>query len=258
MNHRLARRTAPVFALAAAAVLFGFPVGVRAQPGRGPAPTPKAGAPIDITGYWVALVTEDWRYRMMTPAKGDYPNVPLNPAGRRLADAWDPAKDEAAGEQCKGYGAGNVMRNPERIHITWENDTTLKVETDNGNQTRLFYFGDAPQGGEPTYQGISMAQWEFAGGRAPRGGGPPRGGDLKIVTTHLKAGYIQRNGVPYSAGAVITEHYDLLKEPDGESYLLVTTLIEDPQYLNRPFQRSTHFKKQADASGWDPAPCSAR
>jgi hypothetical protein len=203
-------------------------------------------------------VTEDWRYRMMTPAKGDYPNVPLNPAGRRVADAWDPAKDEAAGEQCKGYGAGNVMRNPERIHITWENDTTLKVEADNGTQTRLFYFSAAPQGGEPTYQGISMAQWEFAGGRAPRGGGPPRGGDLKIVTTHMKAGYIQRNGVPYSANAVITEHYDLLKEPNAESYLLVTTLIEDPQYLNRPFQRSTHFKKQADASGWDPTPCSAR
>jgi hypothetical protein len=258
MNHRIARRAAPIFALAAAAVLFAVPVGVRAQQGRGPALTPKAGAPIDITGYWVALVTEDWRYRMMTPAKGDYPNVPLNPAGRRVADAWDPAKDEAAGEQCKGYGAGNVMRNPERIHITWENDTTLKVEADNGTQTRLFYFSGAPQAGEPTYQGISVAQWEIAGGRAPRGGGPPRGGDLKIVTTHMKPGYIQRNGVPYSANAVITEHYDLLKEPNGESYLLVTTLIEDPQYLNRPFQRSTHFKKQADASGWDPTPCSAR
>jgi len=95
MNHRIARCTAPIFALAAAAaVSFVLPVGVRAQQGRGPAPTPKAGAPIDITGYWVALVTEDWRYRMMTPAKGDYPNIPLNPAGRRVADAWDPAKDE--------------------------------------------------------------------------------------------------------------------------------------------------------------------
>ena len=248
----------PIFALAAAAILFMLPASLRAQQGRGPAPTPKAAAPVDITGYWVALVTEDWRYRMMTPAKGDYPNIPLNPAGRRMADAWDPAKDEAAGEQCKGYGAGNVMRNPERIHITWENDTTLKVEADNGTQTRQFYFSGAPQGGEPTYQGVSMAQWEFAGGRAPRGGGPPRGGDLKIVTTHVKPGYIQRNGVPYSANAVITEHYDLLKEPNGESYLLVTTLIEDPQYLARPFQRSTHFKKQADGSGWDPTPCSAR
>lgn len=244
---------------AAATLLFVLPVCVLAQ-GRGAVqtPTPQAAAPVDITGYWVALVTEDWRYRMMTPAKGDYPNVPLNAAGRRAADAWDPAKDEAAGEQCKGYGAGNVMRNPERLHITWENDATLKVETDNGNQTRLFYFSGAPQGGEPTYQGISMAQWEIAGGRAPRGGGPPRGGDLKIVTTRMKPGYIQRNGVPYSANAVITEHYDLLKESNGDSYLLVTTLIEDPQYLTRPFQRSTHFKKQADASGWDPTPCSAR
>src|SRR5437879_4348825 len=102
MNPRIVRRSAPMFVLAAMAALLAAPVALHAQGGRGAAPTAKAAAPIDITGYWVALVTEDWRYRMMTPAKGDYPNVPLNAAGRRIADAWDPAKDEAAGEQCKG------------------------------------------------------------------------------------------------------------------------------------------------------------
>jgi len=105
-------------------------------------PTAKAAAPVDLTGYWVSLITEDWRWRMVTPAKGDYPSIPLNEAGRRLADAWDPAKDEADGAQCKSYGAGNITRQPGRLHITWENDTTLRVDTDAGTQTRLFHFGN--------------------------------------------------------------------------------------------------------------------
>ena len=98
----------------------------------GPPPTPRAGALTDLTGYWVSLVTEDWRYRQFTPPKGDYTSVPINPAGRKIADAWDPAKDEAAGEQCKAYGAAGLMRMPTRVHITWQDDATLKLETDAG------------------------------------------------------------------------------------------------------------------------------
>jgi hypothetical protein len=222
--------------------------------GGGPPPAPKAAAPIDITGYWVSIVTEDWRYRMMTPAKGDFPSIPLNPEGVKVANEWDSAKDEAAGNQCKAYGAGAIMRMPGRLHITWQDDNTLKVEMDNGEQTRLFRFGAAPPPtGEASWQGDSLAQWEFAGGRA---GG--RGGDLKVVTTHLKPGYLQKNGVPYSANAVVTEHFDLTNEPDGTSWLIVTTLVEDPRYLARSFQRSTHFRKQSDSKGWDPTPCSAQ
>lgn len=207
----------------------------------------KAAAPVDITGYWVSIVTEDWRYRMMTPAKGDFPSIPLNPEGVKLANQWDPAKDEA----CKAYGAGGIMRMPGRLHITWQDDDTLKVEMDNGEQTRLFHFSGAPSG-EPTWQGESLAKWEFAGGRANG-----RGGNLKVVTTHMRPGYLQKNGVPYSANAVVTEHFDLTREPDGSSWLIVTTLVDDPRYLTRPFQRSTHFRKQPDAKGWDPTPCSS-
>ena len=213
----------------------------------------KANAPMDPTGYWVSIVTEDWRYRMMTPAKGDFPSIPLNPEGRKVADAWDPAKDEAAGNQCKGYGAGAIMRMPGRLHITWQDDKTLKVEMDNGTQTRLFHFGDFAHASEPTWQGDSQARWEFAGGRAAG-----KAGDLEVITTHMKPGYLQKNGVPYSANAVVAEHFDLTKEDDGTSWLIVTTLVEDPQYLQRRFQRSTHFRKQADAAGWDPSPCTAR
>jgi hypothetical protein len=213
----------------------------------------KANAPMDPTGYWVSIVTEDWRYRMMTPAKGDYPSIPLNPEGRKVADAWDPAKEETAGNQCKGYGAGAIMRIPGRLHITWQDDKTLKVEMDTGTQTRLFHFGDFTHAAEPSWQGDSQARWEFAGGRAAG-----KAGDLEVITAHLKPGYLQKNGVPYSANAIVTEHLDLTKEDDGTSWLIVTTLVEDPQYLQRRFQRSTHFRKQADASGWDPTPCATR
>ena len=227
--------------------------------GRAPQ-TPKAAAPVDLTGYWVSVVTEDWRFRMMTPAKGDFPSIPLNAEGRKLALAWDPAKDEAAGEACKAYGAGNILRMPGRVHITWQDDNTLKVEADNGTQTRLFHFGrPQPPTGTPDWQGFSVAQWELAGGGRGRGAAAAHGGDLKVVTTRMRPGYLQKNGVPYSADAVITEHFDALeKEPNGDQWLIVTTLIEDPEYLNQPFQRSTHFKRQPDATGWAPESCSAR
>jgi hypothetical protein len=244
----------------AAALLLATPAMFAQGRGGGQAPpTAKAAAPIDLTGYWVSLVTEDWRYRMMTPAKGDYPNVPMNPAGRRVADAWDPAKDEAAGEQCKGYGAVNIIRTPGRLHITWQDDNTLKVEMDSGTQTRLFHFnGSAMPQGEASWQGDSVATWEFAGGRPPRDGAAPTGGDLAVITRNMKAGYIQKNGVPYSANAVLTEHFDVVHEPDGKTLLIATEQLEDPTYLARRFQRSTHFRKQADGAGWDPQPCSAR
>jgi hypothetical protein len=228
--------------------------GVYAQRGRGQAAADvaaKPAAPVDITGYWVSLVTEDWRWRMVTPAKGDYPSIPLNNAGKRIADAWDPAKDEAAGEQCKSYGAGNIIRQPGRLHITWEDDNTLQVDFDAGTQTRS-------PGSAPTWQGDSVAQWEFAGGGRGGRGNQPRGGDLKVVTTHMRPGYLQKNGVPYSGNAVVTEYFHRADEPNGDSLLVVTTMVEDPQYLTGQFVRSTHFKKLPDATGWNPQPCTAK
>src|SRR4051812_16417143 len=99
------------------------PAGQRGAAPQTPA-TAKAAAPFDITGYWVSEITEDWKWRMF-PMKGDYAGLPLNPEGKKVADMWDPAKDEAAGEQCKGYGAPTVMRNPGRFHMTWADDQTL-------------------------------------------------------------------------------------------------------------------------------------
>jgi hypothetical protein len=249
MNHRLgALRIVPLIVAAASATF--------AQRG-GPPPSPQAAAPEDLTGYWVSLVTEDWRYRMVTPAKGDYDGVPVSMEGKKTADAWDPAKDEAAGNQCKAYGAAAITRVPGRLHITWQDDKTLKVEADAGTQTRLFFFGGkTPQTGDLQWQGYSIASWDRQSGG---GFGPPGpGGSLKVVTTRLRPGYLRKNGVPYSSNAVVTEYFDAVKEPDGEQFLIVKTLVDDPQYLAQEFITSTHFKKEPDGSKWRPTACSAR
>jgi len=231
--------------------------GGQGQRGQGQAPqTARAAAPFDPTGYWVSIVTEDWRFRMVTPPKGDFASIPTNPEGVKVGQQWDPAKDEAAGEQCKSYGAAAIMRVPGRIRVTWENDTTLKVETDAGQQTRVFRFGEVSSpAGPPTWQGNSVANWEIAGGRR---GGPPSGGSLKVVTRDLRPGYLRKNGYPYSEKATVTEYYDRTNESNGDSWLVVTTIVNDPVYLGQEFVTSTHFRKQADATGWNPQPCTAR
>jgi len=246
---------------AALAVYLLTSVGIQAQ-GRGavPAapPTPRAMAPIDLTGYWVAVISEDWRWRMVTPAKGDYASIPLNVAGKNLADTWDPAKDEGAGEQCKSYGAPGLMRGPTRLHITWLDETTLKLESDYGIQTRLLQFR-APRTAAtaaPSLQGVTAAQWVMAGGGRGRGG-PPRG-SLKSITTRLRPGYLRKNGVPYSANTVFTEYWDVVPGPNGSQWLVVTNTVEDPANLQIPWVTSVHFKKEPDGAKWDPTPCSAR
>jgi hypothetical protein len=220
--------------------------------------TPKAAAPIDLSGYWVSIVTEDWRYRMVTPAKGDFASLPTNDAGVSTGNQWDPAKDEAAGEQCKSYGAPAIMRVPGRIHITWDNDTTLKLETDAGQQTRLFHFGEFQPAAEPTWQGNSSASWEVSGNGRGRGSAPPAGGSLKVTTTGIRPGYLRKNGYPYSGKTTVTEFYDRTTESNGDSWLIVTTIVNDPVYLNQEFITSTHFKREADAKNWNPQPCAAR
>jgi hypothetical protein len=247
--------------VAAAALVLTLSVGLQAQRGRagGPPAAPRASAPVDLTGFWVSIVTEDWRARMTTLPKGERPGIPLNAEGGRVTNEWDPAKDEAAGEQCRASGAAGVMRAPGRLHITWADDTTLKVETEAGTQTRLFKFGGlSPQGGAASWQGDSAAQWEVSGGGRRGRGAAPQGGDLKVVTTHMRPGYSQKNGVPYGANAVLTEYFNRTNESDGTSLLIVTSIIEDPQYYTTAFIRSTHFKKLPDNAAWEPEACSAR
>jgi hypothetical protein len=259
-------RAGAVLSMAACIVVLMFASVAAQGPGGappGPPPTGKAGAPIDLTGNWVSVITEDWRWRMVTPPKGDYASVPINMDAKKAADVWDPAKDEAAGEACKGYGAPGVMRQPTRLRISWQDDNTMKVEADAGTQTRLFHFGDwkAP-GGAPTWQGDTTAQWET--GARGRGGAagppppPPMFGNLKTVTKNLRPGYLRKNGVPYSDKTTLTEYWDLVRQPNGDQWIVITTVVEDPTYLARTWITSLNFKKESNGSKWDPSPCTAR
>ena len=188
--------------------------------GRGAAPagkTPKESAPIDLTGYWVSIVSEDWRFRMLTPPKGDHPDFLLTPAGTKLADSWDAAKDEAEKDHCKAYGAPNIMRVPGRFHITWADDRTLKIETDAGQQTRLLRFAAAPgapvatatgTAAGPSRQGASTAQWERK--------------SLRVDTSNLLPGYLQYNGVPFSSGLKMVEYFAF---PECSASIICSRLV---------------------------------
>jgi len=222
----------------------------------GPPQAARESAAIDLTGYWVSVITEDWKFRMVTPKKGVYDTLPLNAEGRKVGDSWDPARDEAAGEQCRAYSAANIMRMPTRLHITWEDANTLKIDTDAGTQTRLFRFGAAGStapAADPSWQGRSVATWQYAPGR-----GAPRRGNLKVITTNLRPGYVRRNGAPHSKDAVVTEYFDVNALPNGDAWLTVTTRVEDPVYLTRPYLTSSDFKKLPSAAGWNPSPCAVR
>jgi hypothetical protein len=266
------RRVLPI----AAALTMLLPAHFAAQRGGGAPAGARAGTPAsaraaatdDYTGYWVSEVTEKWRMRMLVPDKNDYTMVPLNPEGRRVAAMWDPAKDQASGEACRGYGAASLLQVPGRLHITWQDDNTLRMDTDSGTQTRLFHFGgSAPAAEKPSWQGYSVAEW---GGDEPRDrrdgqGGPVQDKEgrlivdraqqkpsdyLKVVTTRLRPGYLQKNGVPYSGNALVEEYFDTFSDPyTKNTWLVVTTMVTDPQYLIEPLLMHAHFKKLPDASG---------
>ena len=298
-----ARATAMVVMGLLCAIVVLFRPDVSAQR-RGQPQVPRLArevAPIDPTGYWVSVVTEDWRWRMVTPQKGDYTSLPLNAEGRRVASTWDLTKDDANGNQCKAFGIGGITRQPGRLHITWQDDNTLKIEFDAGTQTRLLDFDKsaAAPAGPRTWQGYSAAAWEgpVGGGRARgtgdsgdarlisaeearrrgtgtgfgnvpggggqglRGGPPPKpagidSGIIKVVTANFREGYLRKNGVPYSENAQITEYFQWLPpHPSGDVWLVVTTTVDDPKYLQQPFYTSTNFKREPDGSKWNPSPC---
>jgi hypothetical protein len=255
-------------ALAAARIdAQGPPQGPPGGRGAPPPRTARAAAPVDLVGQWVSVISEDWRWRMVTPLKGDFANIPVTEQARTVGRAWDPDKDEAAGESCRAYGAPAIMRLPGRVRISWQDDDTLKIETDAGRQTRLLRFrpGATPTGTRD-WQGYSTARWEppasgafpppaFALGLSPRAGA--QGRSLEVQTTQLRPGYLRKNGIPYSADATVTEYFDLFKESSTE-WFVVTTIVRDPIYLTGPWVTSSNFKRETDTSKWSPSPCSAR
>ena len=229
------------------------------------APTSREAAPIDLTGYWTALITDDWQYRMIVPARGDYSWLPINAAARAVAERWDPAADTEAGEACKAYAAPAIMRLPTRLRISWSDDETLIVETDTGSQVRTFHFNAAAERGDRTWQGHSVAAWDFERPRNARrrifedtsGSGSPNAGNLRVETENLRAGYLRKNGVPFSEQTRMTEHFNILNGQREDRYLAVQTFVEDPVYLTRHFVRTLLFRAEEDGRNWHPTACAA-
>jgi hypothetical protein len=237
--------------------------------GRGGAATGRSAAPVDLTGYWVSIVTEDWIERMSpeSPPSGVANAGPggFGGGGGRGGRGGGGAPVPVNPDPCRVYGAGGSMRVPGRLHITWADDNTLKTDMSAGTQTRLFRFNvQQPQPGPPSLQGYSVATWEgvgrggggFGGFGGGGGGGrgaaaPPRWGSLKVVTTNTTGGYLLSSRSHYSPNAVLTEHFT--RHTDfGVEYFTVTAIIEDGGQTRIT---SSTFKKEPDGSKFAPAGC---
>jgi hypothetical protein len=201
---------------------------------------------------------------MVVPGPGQYSGIPINLAAKQFADNWKAADYAAAGKECAAYGAPALMMLPTRLHISWQDDNTLRVETDAGQQTRLLHFSDlAP--GAASLQGDSKAQWlipapAFSFGGAGTGAGAgaassPKYGVLRVSTTNLLAGLLRKNGVPYSDKATLLEDWTLNSLANGADYLTVSILIRDLVYLRADYYLAPVFVRESDASKWQPAPC---
>ena len=133
-------------------VLGAFPAVAQRGPGALPA-SPQDAAPVDLTGYWVSIVTEDWIERM---APDSPPSGTGGGRGGRGGGGGAPASNP--NDPCRVYGAAGSLRVPGRIHITWADPDTLQVDMDAGTQTRLFHFNPAsPAPAQRSLQGYSVA-----------------------------------------------------------------------------------------------------
>ena len=213
-------------------------------------------APIDLTGQWVAVVDEDWRWRMVTPPVGDTSSLPVNDRARAAAAAWDLERDKAEGNLCKAFAGPGLIRQPTRIRIDWEDDDTLRLEFDAGRQVRRLEFtSQAPI--ERALQGYSEARWS----RQTQSRGvfgqrtPPEGGSLVVRTTQLTGGYLRPNGVPFSERTTVKEFFNTFTLPDAGAWLILTMVVDDPEYLTTELVVSSQFKKEASRGAWNPRPC---
>src|SRR4029453_14219183 len=216
MKRRLVSLAA--FAVAAGTVVL-------AQGPREDARSARESALIDITGQWVSIITEDWRWRMVTPPKGDTSSVPLNAAARKTAEAWDLGADRTRGALCKAFGPPALIRQPGRVRGRGENANPLLLEFDAGTQIRRFRFGASSPAGARSLQGNSEAPGvpQAQNRRLLAEGAPARGGSLEVVTTNMQAAYLRPNGVPYSDRAVVKEFFDSFTLGDDGTWLIVTT-----------------------------------
>jgi hypothetical protein len=200
----------------------------------------------DIAGEWNNRFDEDQAERIPGPEIGDYLGLPINASARLHADSWDASLLTLPEHQCKPHPSDYGIRGPAQLRVWKEVDTAtqklIAYHTLISWQTpqRTIWMDGRPHPPDfapHTWQGFSTGVWN--------------GDELVITTTHLKTGWIRRNGVPRSEKAVVTEHWIR-----HEKYLTVATIVDDPAYLTQPFIRTTDFVENPDQV-IPPYPCEA-
>jgi len=190
----------------------------------------------DISGNWAGLYHEDQPHRIPGPELGDYTGIPLNDAGRLKADSWDASILTLREHQAKPHPSTYSLRGPANIRIRRELDPatqeTIGYELFGtfGQATRMIWLdgrAHPPVHAAHTWAGFSTARWD--------------GSQLEVVTTHLKAGWLQRNGVAHSDRATMTERFIR-----HGNHLTVVTFVDDPIYLEEPFIRTTNWVLSPD------------
>ena len=194
-----------------------------------------AGLPVfaqrDIAGEWAALYHEDQPHRIPGPELGDYTGLPINDAGRLKADSWDASILTLREHQAKPHPSTYSLRGPANIRIRRELDPvtqqTIGYEVFGtfGQATRMLWLDGRPHPpahAAHTWAGFSTARWD--------------GDALTVFTTHLKAGWLQRNGVAHSDQATMTERFIR-----HGNVLTVVSIVDDPIYLEEPFIRTTNW-----------------
>ncbi len=190
----------------------------------------------DIAGNWAGLYHEDQPHRIPGPELGDYTGIPLNDAGRLKADSWDASILSLREHQAKPHPSTYSLRGPANIRITRELDPvtqeTIGYEVFGtfGQATRMIWLDGRPHPpayASHTWAGFSTGRWD--------------GNSLEVVTSHLKVGWLQRNGVAHSDRATMTERFIR-----HGNYLTVVTIVDDPIYLEEPFVRTTNWVLNPD------------
>ena len=188
-------------------------------------------AEIDLSGEWGPRYHEDQPERLPGPAIGEYHGLPINDAARLRAESWDPSLLTLLEHQCKPHPADYATRGPSNLRIWKDIDTAtqqimaIKTHIQWQAPERTIWMDGRPHPPEyaaHTWQGFSTGQWE--------------GDTLTVKTTHLKAGWIRRNGVLRTDKATLTEHYIR-----HGNYLTIISIVDDPIYLTEPIIRSQNW-----------------
>jgi hypothetical protein len=189
-------------------------------------------AELNLSGNWLPMYHEDWPERGDGPELGDYLGLSISDGARRAGLSWDASRMSVEEHQCQVHVSPYIYRGPTQLHFWEERDPetqrviAIKNYLSNYQQTRTIWMDSRPHPSEyaaHTWMGFSTGKWE--------------GSALKVYTTHIKQGFLRRNGLPESDQATLTEYFIRY----GDSLLTHVSILTDPVYLAEPLIRSQDF-----------------